>query len=49
MSAFSKMKMSYFKNAIMPNLEGGRYGRKGHYNNEPEGAKAAKCDSQANR
>ena len=34
--------------AIMLTLEGRHYARKGHNNDEPEGAKAAKCNSQSN-
>lgn len=42
MTAFSKMKMSYCKSAIMVFLKGGHYAGKGHYNHESKGAEAVK-------
>jgi len=37
MSHYTNLEMSHSKCAIMPQLEGGYYGRKGHYHNEQEG------------
>ena len=36
MSYYTKIKMSYYKHAIIA-LTGGYYGRKGYYHNEQEG------------
>jgi len=47
MSYLAKVEMSYFKSAIMPYLEGGHYGRKGHYHNDSSGVKKAAHNTQS--
>ncbi|MDO9529927.1 MAG: hypothetical protein Q7J27_12340, partial [Syntrophales bacterium] len=40
MSYLAKIEMSAFKEAIIPDLRGGYYGRKGHNHGESKGIKA---------
>jgi hypothetical protein len=49
MSAFSKVKMSYSKVAIIAFSKGGSYGRKGHGYHESRGAEADKYNPQGDR
>ena len=46
MSYLGHIEMSAFKEAIIPDLIGGYYGRKGHNHGEPKGIKASACNSQ---
>jgi len=45
MSYSTNLEMSYSKDAIMPPLEGGHYGRKGHYRNDSGRIKKAARNS----
>jgi hypothetical protein len=47
MSYSANLEMSYSKVAIMFSLEGGYYGRKGHYPNDPGGIKKAAHNTQS--
>ena len=46
MSYLAKVEMFYFRDAIMPTLKGGQYGRKGHYQDEPGRSKTVMRDSE---
>jgi len=49
MSYSANLKMSYSKDAIIPSLEGGHYGRKGHYRNDSRRIKKAARNPQGAR
>ena len=49
MSYSANLEMSYSKDAIMLPLEGGHYGRKGHYRNDSRRVKKAACNTQGAR
>ena len=40
-----KVEMSSFKDAIIPFLKGGNYGKKGYYHNESKGIKEIVCNT----